>query len=50
MSDEIKAQQKYHCPSCARIFGIFVRTVWLRHALSGSVHFVTLIPIPQPTA
>ena len=29
---------------------IFVRTVWLKHPLSGSVHFVTLIPKPQPTA
>lgn len=29
---------------------IFVRTVWQRHALSGSVHFVTLIPKPQSTA
>lgn len=29
---------------------IFVRTIWLRHALSGSVHFVTLIPKTQPTA
>ena len=28
----------------------FVRTVWQRHALSGSVHFVTLIPKPPPTA
>ena len=29
---------------------IFVRTVWLRHTLSASVHFVTLIPRTQPTA
>ena len=25
---------------------IFVRTVWLKHPLSGKVHFVTLIPKP----
>ena len=27
---------------------IFVRTLWLKHALSDAVHFVTLIPQPQP--
>jgi len=26
---------------------ILIRTVWLKHALSGAVHFVTLIPQPQ---
>lgn len=28
---------------------IFVRTVWLKRTLPGSVHFVTLIPKPEPT-
>ena len=23
---------------------IFIRTIWLKHALSGAVHFVTLVP------
>ena len=27
-----------------------VRTIWLKHALSGAVHFVTLIPQPHPAA
>ncbi len=27
---------------------ISVRTIWLKHALSGAVHFVTLIPQPKP--
>ena len=28
---------------------IHLRTIWLKHALSGAVHFVTLIPQPHPT-
>ena len=29
---------------------IHLRTIWLKHALSGAVHFVTLIPQPHPSA
>jgi len=29
---------------------IWIRTIWLKHALSGAVHFVTLIPQPQSNA
>ena len=29
---------------------IFIRTFWLKHALSGAVHFVTLVPKPPPIA
>ena len=29
---------------------IFIVSVWLKHALSGTVHFVTLIPQPQTNA
>jgi hypothetical protein len=28
---------------------LLVRTVWLKHALSGSFHFVTLVPIASPS-
>ena len=29
---------------------ISIRTIWLKHALSGAVHFVTLIPKPASSA
>ena len=29
---------------------IHIRTIWLKHTLSGAVHFVTLIPQPHPSA
>ena len=29
---------------------IHIRTIWLKHPLSGTVHFVTLIPQPHPAA